>query len=350
MTHFDKEKRIGKSYSYKFGQNSTDKNKVRFNLWGNNVSIYGNANFSIYSAQKCNADCTFCVEELRPASRGVQLSNQKEILKSDSKYFEALYESLVAVDPVKPTISITGGEPSKDPRLPGILSIASKFDTPRATITTNASGLLDKTGNKNVLDTIIEAKFGHINISRAHYLDDWNNRLMRYSEGPSIKNLKYIVAKSKEAGVRVRLSCVLINGAIDTLGKILKYLEFAELIGVDNVIFRQLMMIDQKKFARNYVVSFTEAKRTMLDPILYQADKNNEMHFQSQIVGYYYYVEIWRYKNIDVIFEEADLAQLERTKKTTHNLIHELVFHPNGKLCSTWQPWDGVLGPNPTNR
>jgi len=25
--------------------------------------------------------------------------------------------------------------------------------------------------------------------------------------------------------------------------------------------------------------------------------------------------------------------------------IHELVFHPNAELASTWQPWDGILGP-----
>jgi len=343
---FDKVKRVNKSYGYKFGENSSDKSKVNINLWGKNVSLYGNVNFSIYSAQKCNADCTFCVEELRPASRGVQLANQKRILQSDSAYFEALYESLEAVRLAKPTISITGGEPSKDRRLEEILSITSKFEAPRITITTNASGLLDKVNNKMVLDTIINGKCNHINISRAHYSDIWNNRLMRYSEGPTIKELKYIVAKSKEAGVRVRLSCVLIDGAIDTVDKIIKYLKFSEYIGVDNVIFRQLMKIDKQKFASNYVVLFTEAKRTNLDSILHEIEKNKDMNFQSQIVGYYYYVEVWKYKNIDVVFEEADLAQLEKSKQEYPNLIHELVFHPNGKLCSTWQPWDGILGPN----
>jgi hypothetical protein len=47
---------------------------------------------------------------------------------------------------------------------------------------------------------------------------------------------------------------------------------------------------------------------------------------------------------MDVVFEEADLARLEETKRVDPDLIHELIFHPNARLASTWQPWDGILG------
>ena len=67
--------------------------------------------------------------------------------------------------------------------------------------------------------------------------------------------------------------------------------------------------------------------------------------FVRQVVGYYYYVEVWRFAGVDVVFEEADLARLEETKQASPGLVHELVFHPDGRLASTWQPWDGVLGP-----
>jgi len=62
-------------------------------------------------------------------------------------------------------------------------------------------------------------------------------------------------------------------------------------------------------------------------------------------VGYSYYIEVWRWQNIDVVFEEADLAQLEVVKRQERDIIHELIFHPSGDLASTWQPGDGVLGP-----
>jgi hypothetical protein len=54
---------------------------------------------------------------------------------------------------------------------------------------------------------------------------------------------------------------------------------------------------------------------------------------------------VWRYKGIDVIFEEADLDQLKVARSRSPYVVHELVFHPNAVLASSWQPWDGVLGP-----
>lgn len=52
---------------------------------------------------------------------------------------------------------------------------------------------------------------------------------------------------------------------------------------------------------------------------------------------------------MDVVFEAADLVQLERVKRAQPGVVHELVFHPSATLCSTWQPWDGVLGPPATS-
>src|SRR5207247_2368843 len=66
-----------------------------------------------------------------------------------------------------------------------------------------------------------------------------------------------------------------------------------------------------------------------------------------QIVGYYYYVECFRLGDVSVVFEEADLAQLETAKRLMQGVVHELVFHPNARLASTWQPWDGLLSSKP---
>jgi cyclic pyranopterin phosphate synthase len=62
-------------------------------------------------------------------------------------------------------------------------------------------------------------------------------------------------------------------------------------------------------------------------------------------MGYYYYVEVWRYGDMDVVLEGADLAQLEVARRRAGGVVHELIFHPDARLASTWQSWDGVLGP-----
>jgi hypothetical protein len=93
------------------------------------------------------------------------------------------------------------------------------------------------------------------------------------------------------------------------------------------------------------VVKFSERRRARLEPLLDAISEAPDFHFVRQVVGYYYYVEVWRHAGMDVVFEEADLAQLERAKAMMPGIVHELIFHPNARLASTWQPWDGILGP-----
>lgn len=337
--------RARKSAAFDLTANSTAGKTVRFEMWGRPVEVYGNANFSVYSAQVCNAKCRFCVEELRPASRGTALDQQRTIEDEPTIYYSALESSLDALRPLAPTISITGGEPSIDPRLPHILAICARYPTPRRSLTTNASGLLQFRDGKRVIDHVVEGGCDHLNISRAHSDHQRNARLMVFREGLHTEELREVVRIAGDGGVRVRLSCVLIAGAIDSLAAIRAYLDFARSIGVDNVIFRQLMRTDPRTVEPNFVVRFSERRTVELEPILDDISADEEFSFVRQVVGYYYYVEVWSYRGMDVVFEEADLARLELTKETMPGVIHELIFHPNAKLASTWQPWDGVLGP-----
>lgn len=334
-----------KSAAFDLAANSTAGGTIRFDLWGRAVEVYGNANLSVYSAQTCNAKCPFCVEELRPASRGGDLQQQRTVEADDDLYFAALDETLAALRPLNPSVSVTGGEPSKDPRLPRILRTLSAARGRKRTMTTNGSGLLDRREGRRVIDWVADAGLSHLNISRAHPDCARNADLMQLREGLPLAELRAAVAAASASGARVRLSCVLLNGEIDNVDGVLAYLEFARSVGVDNVIFRQLMKTDPTTHARNFVVRYSDQRRACLETLLDDLSADDRFAFQKQIVGYYYYVEVWKHAGMDVVFEEADLAQLERTKRTQPGVIHELVFHPNARLASTWQPWDNQLGP-----
>jgi cyclic pyranopterin phosphate synthase len=342
---FVEEWRRKKCRAFDLFANSTARRVVEFDLWGRPVTVYANANFSIYSAQRCNAACRFCVEELRPASRGGLLSVQKFVENDDTLYFAALEQTLDALRPLSPTISITGGEPSKDARLGRILRLVSAHWAPRKTLTTNGSGLFDIREGARVIDRVCEAGLSHLNISVAHPEREQNVRLMRLPPALGREQLAAVVSLARQAGIRVRLSCVLLREAIHSLDSVLEYLDFARSIGVDNVIFRQLMQTDPATQAINGVVIYSGEQRVFVEPILKKISHDMRFHFVRQIVGYYYYVEVWRCEEMDVVFEEADLGQLEVVKRRDPYLIHELIYHPNAKLASTWQPWDGQLGP-----
>ncbi len=334
-----------KSAAFDLWVNSTARQVRVIDLWGRNVGVYANANLSIYSGQACNAACPFCVEELRPASRGVELASQKQIEADDVRYLGRLAESLKLLEVLAPTVSITGGEPSKDRRLPQILETVAQFAKRRETLTTNGSGLFDVANGQRVIDHILRAGLQHLNISIAHPVPARNARIMRLPEALSHDQLSAIARSACNAGTRVRLSCVLLQSGVAGLNDVRDYLEFARSIGVDNVIFRQLMKTDSNTHVTNSVVRYSDRERVILEPILDQLSNAGDFSFVRQVMGYYYYVEVWQHGGMDVVFEEADLAQLEAVKQRDQHTIHELVFHPNSLLASTWQPWDGVLGP-----
>lgn len=333
-----------KSAAFDLRGNSTAKRTVRVDFDGEARDVYANANLSVYSAQTCNARCAFCVEELRPASRGRELAAQRGIETDDGRWFAALERVLDVVQPeLQPSVSVTGGEPSKDPRLPRVLRTLAARGARKRTVTTNGSGLLDVREGRRVVDWVAETGVRHLNVSRAHPEQERNARLMRYAEGPTEGDMRAIVAAARAGGTRVRLSCVLVEGAIASLEDVAAYVEFARSVGVDNVIFRQLMKTDPRTAAVNFVVRFSDRRRVALEPLLDRVSADARFSFVRQIVGYYYYVEVWRMDGVDVVFEEADLARLEDVKRADPGVVHELVFHPDGKLASTWQPWDGVL-------
>jgi organic radical activating enzyme len=240
---------------------------------------------------------------------------------------------------------VTGGEPSQDPRLPRILRTLERHGARKRTLTTNGSGLLDTREGRPLVDWITTTGLAHLNVSRAHWDDRVNAKLMRYRASPDAAALAEIVARARRGGTRVRLSCVLVANAVDDMEDVRAYLDFATRVGVDNVIFRQLMKTDPETAAENFVTRYSDRRRVDMMPLLAAICADPAFAFQRQVMGYYYYVEVWRYRRIDVVFEGADLARLERTKATMPGVVQEMVFHPNARLAATWQPWDGVLGP-----
>ncbi|HME50835.1 MAG TPA: radical SAM protein [Candidatus Lokiarchaeia archaeon] len=349
---FDPFLRRWKQAAFSIKGSSTAKHTV---LWRDPVNaarfreVYGNFNFSIYSAATCNGNCPFCVEKVRPASRGLSLVEVKKCI-DDKSYFTALEKALDFVRPLDPSVSITGGEPSIDPRLSSIIEMIIQRGFRKSTITTNGSGLL----KNNFVPMLAAGNFKHLNISRAHFNEARNQAIMQLQAPFSNDDLQAVIQTTKGTALRPRLSCVLLRGEIDNLDAITSYLEWAADMGVDNVVFRQLMKFDPAR-CTDPVITFSDQNRILLDPMLhqiYQAPENHHPSFEftKQVVGYYYYIEIYRYmstrsKSIDVVFENADLAFIDkdRTRRQNRPVIHEMIFHPNGSLNSAWLPGEGIL-------
>ncbi|GAB4326669.1 MAG: hypothetical protein Kow0069_33270 [Promethearchaeota archaeon] len=322
---------------------------------GRKYSVYSNVNLSVYSARACNADCGFCVEKLRPASVGVAWEESAPLLRkriNDAEYFHKLDRALSWLEPLDPSVSVTGGEPSLDPRLPQIVALLARHHCRKRTLTSNGTGFRDP----RLLRLLVDAGFAHLNLSRAHYDEEVNAKLMGLEAGLlSNGELERIAQRLRGCRLRPRLSCVLQRGGVASERDALEYLDWAAAAGFDNVVFRQLMDFDPASTLTNRVALYCQRHRVPVAKVTRDLSRllgSARFRFVKQVVGYYYYVEVFRYwpvarraKFVDVVFEEADLSFIDRdrAKPRVVPVVHELVFHPNGRTCSTWHPWKGFL-------
>lgn len=313
-----------------------------FEFEGVKKKVYGNINLSIMVDDYCNADCKFCVAELRFESRG-QLYKKKKIC-SDKEYLSRLDELLEKVKPLNPSISLTGGESTKSKRLPEILRLITKHGYRKRTFTTNGSGLLDMMEGKPVIQHLIDNGFQHLNISKAHFDESINREIMRYEDGYcSNEMLATIFMIAKVNNLRPRMSCLLLKSGINTKEKMIEYMRFYQSLGIDNVIFRELMDFDEESMNNDEKVKYCIENKVKLNDIWKNIDDDKRFTPLRQLIGYYYYVEVYKFEDIDMCSEGANLVKIYDEKEKHKDVVYEMVIHPNGNLNGSWVDDEDIL-------
>lgn len=317
-------------------------NKFMFDSGERNV--YSNVNLSIFVDDYCNADCDFCVAQLRFENRGQMYKKSK--IDSLEEYMVRLDQVFKRIRPLNPSISITGGEPTWSDKLPFILDLINEYGFRKRTLTTNGSGLLrtSPSGKGLIINDIINNEFQHLNISKVHYDEEINQKIMKYQKGyTSNEDLRKIILFSKANNLRPRMSCLLLQSGIHTLEDMIKYMEFYQNLGIDNVIFRELMDFDNEKMINHEKVAFCKQNKVYLNDLWKQIDTDSRFTKIKNILGYYYYVEIYKYQNVDMCSESANLVKLYEQKAIHNDIVFEMIFHPNGNLNGSWVDNEDIL-------
>lgn len=304
---------------------------------------YKNLNLSIFVDDECNADCRFCVAQLRYEHR--KQLYQKEHIAEDERYLSRLRYVLEKVRPLNPSISITGGEPSISPRLLPIIRMVDELGFRKRTITTNGSGLLRVEEGKTILEHLMERGFDHLNISRVCSDEGKNREIMRYCEQGaycSNEDIGQIARMVRGGGMRIRMSCILLQSAVNRVEKIREYVDFYRQYGIDNFIFRQLMDYDHRAVNREKI-AYCDENKVELNEIWEEMEQDEEIAPYMNLLGYYYYVELYDYHGCRVAGESADLEQQYREKSRHPDVVYEMVFHTNGVLSGSWIPTEEIL-------
>ena len=183
-----------------------------------------------------------------------------------------------------------------------------------------------------------------MNISKAHYDENINKQIMQYDKGYcSNEDIKKIVIWSKTHNLRPRMSCLLLKEGIHDIDGIIKYLDFYKSIGLDNIIFRETMDFDQNKMSNVAKMNYLNENKIRLNDIWKEIDNDKRFTPIRQLLGYYYYVEVYKYQNVDMVSESANLVKLYEQKEKAQDTVFEMIFHPNGNLNGSWDDKEDIL-------
>ena len=323
--------------------------------------VYATANVSIFLTSKCNAACGFCVADLRYLN-----DNKCQVINSENpftakaklkysnwylKRLESVLKKLHEFSLGRLSVSITGGEPTMSYMFNDVVDLVRKANFAVNTITTNDSKLLNKMDNGiTPLELLLNQKYDYINISRPSHLEDENCRIMKYSDTSvsdyvnwSNEYLKEVISEIHHHGfTKERLSCALLKDSVHNVSGIKKYIDAYQKLGVNNFIFRQLMGFDKNSINAE-VMNYCRKNMVMLDDIWKEMDNEEDFVKFMNLVGYYYYVEIYKYHGATVASEAANLITQYKEKAKNPDVVYEMVFHPNGNLCAGWIDDEEVL-------
>ena len=356
--------KVGKEREIVFDKSLRDKRHEKYDINnyelmdasfkdGGDRKVYKNFNFSIFLTDKCNADCKFCVAQLRYEHKSLMYKKDKiipdmkfngyeEYCMYKNRYLDRLEEVLQIVRPLNPSVSITGGEPTINrDLLLDVMKLVDKYDFRKRTLTTNGTYL-----DKELIEQFSKYKLDHLNISIPHYQAAKAADLMVLNQVKYCKfllSLKLLIKDLKEHNISPRISCLLTKEGISSTKDIKKYIEiFHSLAKVDNFIFRQMMQYDTTAVNQDKI-SYCNDNLVKLDDIWKQMEDDEYFTPYLNLIGYYYYVEIYKHNDITIASEAADLNVQYNEKKKNSDLVYEMVFHPNGNLCGSWIDKEDIL-------
>lgn len=294
-------------------------------LWHYNGQIYyvhPNVNLYIDVTPACNADCEFCIAKTTYTRNKI----------SNGEYMERLDYTLGELKDLAPSIQVVGGEPTVDPKIHRIIDLVDKHHMKRPALGTNGFGL-----NERLSRRLNESTFEHINISRHHYHDGFNQEIMR-SVRPFGSDELAAATRRLQKGIRVQ--CNLIGGYIDTYGEIMQFIAYAyHRLGVTNLAFAQLTPLPENDIYTQDIIDYVTDRQVDIDAILDGIGNDSRFKFKKYRGGVACYYEIWEYaayeKPVTIVIKYSDNQWLVEADRHPQH-IPDLIFHTDGTLCGSW--------------
>ncbi|MBL8920864.1 MAG: radical SAM protein [Myxococcaceae bacterium] len=294
----------------------------------------------------CNAHCSFCSEELLRTD-AARLS-AKAIIGDHERYFRGLALAWRELEGFPMGLSLSGLEATTHPQwLLTLLELVRAHDAlfPWRVLYTNGSGLA---GDERLIPALASARFDRVELSRCHFDEGVNHRVMRFDRGVAIRRREVFdetVRRILGAGPGLKLVCILNSQAVRSLEDVERYLDEASRLGVKQVVFRSLSELGtlyvEGREAR-WIEAHRVSVRELLDALMPERTPREGWTFEGMTVGYYYCNEVYRRGGVEVTFESA--SYVAHAEGVQRGVLQKLIFHSTGELCGDWVPNAQVVG------
>lgn len=301
------------------------------------------------SARPCSARCGFCSENLRRHATGTAAAR----LRPEPTYFEGLRHALKLLRSLPLSWSLSGLEASDDAdwllHLLETLTYAERdgLCVEQRVLYSNGAGLTESRGGNVLIEALATFGLDWIELSRHHFDACRNQALMRFRPNVAVQNeemFAHLVRKLVHR-IPIKLVCICQRDGICTAEDVACYLTFAQHLGVEGVIFRELARLSPD-YRSNATSRYIAAQRTSIEDLV--AEVFAESHLENSLrperltEGYYFWNLVCRWRDsLDVVFETADYSTMHR--RHGDGCIYKLVYFANGELCAGWEPGQHVL-------
>lgn len=273
------------------------------NVFGFSGKFYNPCNLNVFIQNKCQNDCEFCINK-----RNDRTDIDNEL------YFKNLETILEGMKSVHLEATITGGEPTLNPaRMVETIRMLRKFGVKERTVSTTGIGMMNLYENKPVLQHLIDNDYVHnISISRMDITDTENANVLK---GKNITNeeLARIAFYAKVNGVQLRTSTNIIENHIDSLEKILNFVDFQYTNNIDSCLFREVI-------AKDFI---------SIAPFQEQIRNDKNFVFDKVIHGMFYDIIVYIYKS--PVTNQEYIVKCYQTNVIDKTVIGTLSYN-QGKL------------------
>lgn len=197
-----------------------------------NYAVNPYALFTVNCTAECNARCFFCYN-------GITFMRSDGYCAADAPELERAVRFALAAGIT--TASLSGGEPTICPHK--LLALVRRLKAlGMQTVRLHTNGLM--LGRPVAVDGVTrplwqwlaELGLDEMSISIAHHSAEKNRAIMQVE---NLGAVRQILPALLQTGIRVRFSCYLCGQGVDTIAEQQEYLNAANALGVNNVIFRK---------------------------------------------------------------------------------------------------------------